>query len=139
MGRQRLEPRLYLDPNRRTWIIRDGQEFVRTGLAEADRERAEEALQRYLVGEMPTTQGEKVYFIRAHNRVKIGRSLDVKQRFDALQSMSPIKLKLLWAQPGGAETEIAYHRQFSECRLHGEWFEIRGPLREFLAKYGLAR
>lgn len=135
MPRPRLEPRLYLDPKRKQWVIRDGQEFVRTGLPESDREEAEEALTNYLTGQMPTTEGEKVYFIRCGNRIKIGRSLNVAARFATLQATSPLKLKLLWAQPGGSETEMAYHRRFKDCRVHGEWFEIRGELKEFLSQY----
>lgn len=48
MPRKRAPPRLYLDTKRRQWIIRDGQSFIRTGLIETDRERAEKQLARYL-------------------------------------------------------------------------------------------
>jgi integrase len=48
MPRRRAPPRLYLDPRRRDWIIRDGASFIRTGHAEAQRERAERQLAEYL-------------------------------------------------------------------------------------------
>lgn len=48
MPRRRQAPRLYLDPGRRQWVIRDGPSFVRTGCAESDRGGAEKQLGRYL-------------------------------------------------------------------------------------------
>lgn len=48
MPRRAHGPRLYLDPRRRTWIIRDGPHFVRTGCGETDRRAAEGALETYL-------------------------------------------------------------------------------------------
>jgi integrase len=46
---QRLKPpRLYLDPKRRTWSIRDGGVTYRTGLDESQRSEAEQALARHL-------------------------------------------------------------------------------------------
>ena len=48
MPRRARGPRLYLDPRRRTWAIRDGGKFVRTGRAETDRGGAEEDLGAYL-------------------------------------------------------------------------------------------
>jgi integrase len=48
MPRRRAAPRLYLDPKRRHWIIRDGASFIRTGCFEHERERAEARLAAYL-------------------------------------------------------------------------------------------
>lgn len=48
MPRRRAAPRLYLDPARRQWVIRDGSSFVRTGCAESDRRGAETRLAAYL-------------------------------------------------------------------------------------------
>jgi integrase len=48
MPRRRAAPRLYLDPRRKTWIIRDGALFIRTGCAENERERAEKRLVEYI-------------------------------------------------------------------------------------------
>ena len=48
MPRRRAAPRLYLDPRRKTWIIRDGALFIRTGCAENERERAEKQLAEYI-------------------------------------------------------------------------------------------
>src|SRR6516225_12460912 len=48
MPRRKAPPRLYLDPNRGQWIIRDGTHFIRTGCTESDRHGAEERLAAYL-------------------------------------------------------------------------------------------
>jgi integrase len=48
MPRRRAAPRLYLDPKRRTWIIRDGASFLRTGCIEGDRQGAEVQLADYI-------------------------------------------------------------------------------------------
>jgi integrase len=48
MPRRRAPPRLYCDPTRRDWVIRDGALFIRTGIAEADRAAAERRLAAYL-------------------------------------------------------------------------------------------
>jgi integrase len=48
MPRRRAAPRLYLDPARKQWIIRDGASFVRTSCAEPDRHGAETRLAAYL-------------------------------------------------------------------------------------------
>jgi len=48
MPRRTSPPRLYLDPRRGQWIIRDGARFERTGCLESDRHGAESRLASYL-------------------------------------------------------------------------------------------
>jgi integrase len=48
MPRKKSPPRLYLDPGRGDWVIRDGASFIRTGCSERDRGAAERALETYL-------------------------------------------------------------------------------------------
>jgi integrase len=48
MPRRRAAPRLYLDPKRGQWVIRDGATFSRTGCAQSDRQGAEAKLAEYL-------------------------------------------------------------------------------------------
>jgi integrase len=48
MPRHAKGPRLYLDPRRNQYVIRDGVEFIRTGYAEDQRPEAEKALHKYL-------------------------------------------------------------------------------------------
>jgi hypothetical protein len=73
-----------------------------------------------------TALTECVYLIggEASPLVKIGRSIDVRARLATLQSMSPVKLAVLWQTIGGAELELALHRHFDARRCHGEWFEF---------------
>ncbi len=137
MPRMNLGARLYLDPRRKCWVIRDGNVFARTGCVESEREQAERKLSEYLAGHNGDTEGERVYFVRFGNKIKIGRAKDVKARLRSLQAMSPVPLKLLWSQPGGARIELQYHHKFKDCRAHGEWFEIRGGLRDFLSNLGV--
>lgn len=47
MARPRKPSRLYLHPTERTWLIRDGSRFVRTGCAEGDIGEAEQAHTEY--------------------------------------------------------------------------------------------
>lgn len=48
MPRRSAGPRLYLDPARQTWIIRDGKRFTRTGCGAGSRSDAEKQLATYL-------------------------------------------------------------------------------------------
>lgn len=48
MPRPKSPPRLYLDPTRRQWIIRDGASFIRTGCDEGESGPAEKFLARYI-------------------------------------------------------------------------------------------
>lgn len=48
MPRRARGPRLYLDPQRGQWAIRDGKSFVRTGCAESELAKAEEYLAEYI-------------------------------------------------------------------------------------------
>src|SRR5262249_2359885 len=48
MPRRRAPPRLYLDPTRRDWVVRDGPLFLRLGLPESARAAAELRLREYL-------------------------------------------------------------------------------------------
>jgi hypothetical protein len=71
-------------------------------------------------------QIECVYLVgcEVSARVKIGRSIDVQARLAALQTMSPVRLTLLWQTLGGAELEALLHRWFDSRRSHGEWFDF---------------
>jgi integrase len=48
MPRRRKGPRLYLDPRRKQWVIRDGASFARTGIGESDARAAERWLAQYI-------------------------------------------------------------------------------------------
>src|SRR4051812_13642317 len=48
MPRRSKGPRLYLDPKRDQFVIRDGTRFIRTGCGEGERSKAEKFLAQYL-------------------------------------------------------------------------------------------
>ncbi|WP_208321397.1 GIY-YIG nuclease family protein [Thiohalophilus thiocyanatoxydans] len=54
--------------------------------------------------------------------VKIGRSKNVLQRLQNLQTGTYGELIIHALEPGGSERESELHRQFSSLRRHGEWF-----------------
>lgn len=77
----------------------------------------------------------KCYFIGGTSgAIKIGFSVDVASRLKAIRSHSPIPVSILAVRDGGEARETAYHRQFAEHRLHGEWFERTPDLEAEIAR-----
>lgn len=74
--------------------------------------------------------------------VKIGyTSGDPHQRVRALQIGSPVNLDVFGWIRGSVALEQKFHRTFASLRVHGEWFEAVGKLREFiwyLSSFGAA-
>lgn len=67
----------------------------------------------------------EVYFLRPVGQVgpiKIGCSVNAKERLFAMNLSSPIPLELLAVVPGSARIERAIHVIFEKQRSHGEWF-----------------
>lgn len=66
-----------------------------------------------------------VYFIQSGEEgpIKIGIARDPESRLAALQTGHHEELRLLAITHGGADQEGAYHMQFAEHRIRGEWFE----------------
>ena len=54
--------------------------------------------------------------------VKIGFATNLRNRISNMQSNSPIDLTVLATADGGPFRERAYHFQFDEHRVRGEWF-----------------
>lgn len=76
-----------------------------------------------------------VYFIASSDppRCKIGYTAgDPNKRLRALQSGSPLKLGIYCAIEGSPATEKIFHETFAPLRVHGEWFDIKGKLLDFL-------
>ena len=81
-----------------------------------------------------------IYFIQAaeSKRVKIGRveywdDNSVSRRMGKLQTGSPEVLRLLFLELGEREQEKQFHKQFSEYRLHGEWFDCKDALHTYIS------
>lgn len=76
-----------------------------------------------------------IYFIHAPvvNRVKIGFATNVHSRFKALNSVSPVELKLLGFLPNKTmEDERFLHVVFDDYREKHEWFALSNEIKEFL-------
>lgn len=67
---------------------------------------------------------QRVYFIGSQSGpIKIGIAVNPLSRLSTLQTGHHEKLELLATCDGGQERERAYHKQFADRRLSGEWFE----------------
>lgn len=75
-----------------------------------------------------------VYFIQSgvDGPIKIGITNNITARFKALQTGSPVGLRLLTTLPGSSVLESTLHQRFSHLRLHGEWFSSTDELLGFV-------
>lgn len=65
--------------------------------------------------------------------MKIGFTTgDPMHRLRNLQCGSPVKLGIYTAFAGNRAMEKMLHETFAPLRLHGEWFSVKGKLRDFL-------
>ena len=80
----------------------------------------------------PSKAEQLVYFIEGASLIKIGISQYPEERMKTLQDMSPVPLRLLATCKGGPRREAELHRQFSQDRRQGEWFEQSRELQEVI-------
>lgn len=65
--------------------------------------------------------------------IKIGKSVDVKTRKQAVQCGSGSELEVLFVINSDVEAEM--HKMFSEYRRHGEWFDdVDGKIKSHISK-----
>ncbi|OWQ95707.1 hypothetical protein CDQ92_13045 [Sphingopyxis bauzanensis] len=68
--------------------------------------------------------GKFCYFAAAPDGlIKIGYSKNLKMRLTKLRNNHGDDMEILAVATGGIERESAYHFQFGEHRVEGEWFE----------------
>lgn len=66
--------------------------------------------------------------------IKIGKSIDIKTRKQAVQCGSGVELDVLLVIDGDSEREL--HKKFAEYREHGEWFnDSDGKIEAYIAKH----
>jgi hypothetical protein len=78
---------------------------------------------------------EVVYFLRAGDAIKIGRTKNLARRLRALATGSAAPLELLAAVPGGRELEARLHRRWRQLHLRGEWFRAGEALVRFAREH----
>jgi hypothetical protein len=75
---------------------------------------------------------EKTYIIKspASGLLKIGKTIDMKQRLAALQNGSGVPLEVLVVIDENIEHEL--HLRFKNLRVFGEWFRDDGQIAQFI-------
>lgn len=73
--------------------------------------------------ELPRPRVDVVYYLRWHDRIKIGTSSQPRRRVAAIRHE-----ELLAFEPGDRVVERARHAQFSHLREGGEWFRADAEL-----------
>jgi hypothetical protein len=79
-------------------------------------------------------EGAVVYAVEVNRRIKIGTTTDLGRRLKAIAAMSPYPLELIGTRPGDHRLERAWHREFAEWCIHGEWFDLPAAQREILSE-----
>ena len=74
-----------------------------------------------------------IYFLKAHDRIKIGYANDPSQRIPSIQTSSPFELEVLLIIDGNYDKEKELHQKFQAYRKSGEWFEFVEPIKHFIS------
>jgi len=75
-----------------------------------------------------------VYFIHAGDRIKIGRTEHIYDRFVTVCATIPGECFLMALLPGGQAEERALHERFGHLCIHSEWFRPDAELLSFIEK-----
>lgn len=77
-----------------------------------------------------------VYFIQCEGFIKIGKTINVRQRILSHQMSTPFELVLVGFVRCPVyrldECEGRFHRRFGDLHHRGEWFRLESPLVEFI-------
>jgi hypothetical protein len=68
-----------------------------------------------------------IYFLQAENDiVKIGKTINLKNRFDQIQPQLPFKTKIMYVlkTPDYTLLEKKFHELFDDKQVNGEWFKL---------------
>lgn len=97
-------------------------------------QRADESRKNEVVAH-DRVSGEIVYFLRAGEFVKIGKSTGTPDsRVNQLRTGCPFPIEVMATIPGGLDLERSLHRRFAHCRAHGEWFHATPGLLAYVAE-----
>ena len=75
-----------------------------------------------------------VYFIAGGGLVKIGRSNNVRSRYSAIRSSSPVPVQLVALFPANPVIEAFLHTRFGKLHHHGEWFKDNGEIAKYVSR-----
>lgn len=104
------------------WILDQALELCRMGHAPPNRDALTET----------DAQGRhtKLYFIHnpAVKLIKVGISVDVRQRLQTLECATGCELQLLAYHYGSRTAEARLHRYLHRARTKGEWFQESAKL-----------
>jgi hypothetical protein len=73
-----------------------------------------------------------IYFLRAGDFVKIGRSKNWRYRMAGMQVGSPYTIVPLLVLIGDQREEQKLHRRFRASHFRGEWFHLGPAIREYI-------
>ena len=77
----------------------------------------------------PQPASGTIYFVGPKGGpIKIGFASRLEMRLKDLRTMNAYELIIHATVEGPPKMERDYHKQFSEYRLHGEWFEPASPI-----------
>jgi hypothetical protein len=77
-----------------------------------------------------------IYFIQPKmgGLIKIGKTHNLRKRFETIQFMCPIPLKVITYLLAPQEVESDLHRRFEIDRRHGEWFHPSAELLDYISQ-----
>lgn len=114
MPRRSQGPRLYLDPRRGQWVIRDGSSFIRTGCAGSDHEGAQKQLGEYISGKYRPAPSASpliadVLLVYAKERLP-----NTRAKAKAAHNVS--NLKAFWGSKKAADVTAANCKEYAAGR-----------------------
>jgi hypothetical protein len=104
----------------------EAEDFLRVIFRAKGRMTREELSQAY--------DNNFVYFIRGERGgpIKIGHAANPSERLKAMQTGSPVKLRIIGIVPGGIRKEAELHKQFGYLHAHNEWFRSSKELLKWI-------
>jgi len=98
--------------------------------------RAKEQLEVAKAKRRLTNKGRKeyVYFAFRHDRLKIGHTIQPRQRIRTLETQMGAEFNKVIFVEGKRSKEALLHRKFAEHRLIGEWFKPHPDILDYVAK-----
>lgn len=78
---------------------------------------------------------EFIYFIQAKDAIKIGRTTNIKTRFNTFQAATFEKLRLLGFVTGDNAKEKQIQKSFKHIWITNEWYRPEPDLLEFIRKH----